>query len=65
LARREFLDSSTKYASDVTPHILKYFETFTGIKYDDKMKVDQIALPDFAAGAMENWGLITYRYFNK
>ncbi|CAB3366338.1 Hypothetical predicted protein [Cloeon dipterum] len=64
LARREFIDSSTSYALNVSPLILEKLEIFTNVPYDPKMKVDQIALPDFAAGAMENWGFITYREVN-
>ena len=46
--------SAAAYATD---HYEKYFE----IPYPGGKKIDHIAIPDFAAGAMENLGLITYR----
>ena len=39
---------------------LHYYDTYFGIKYP-MPKLDMIALPDFEAGAMENFGAITYR----
>ncbi|XP_012723064.2 aminopeptidase N [Fundulus heteroclitus] len=48
------------YALNITGPILKFFENYYNSTYP-LPKSDQIAIPDFNAGAMENWGLITYR----
>ncbi|KAF9354276.1 hypothetical protein BGX26_007906 [Mortierella sp. AD094] len=49
-----------RFALEITPKILEYFAEIFGIAYP-LPKLDHIAVPDFDAGAMENWGLITYR----
>src|SRR5215468_7790113 len=48
------------YALEVSEWCMKYFNQYFGIKYPFE-KLDEIGLPDFAAGAMENTGFITYR----
>ncbi|KAL6031044.1 hypothetical protein STEG23_030882, partial [Scotinomys teguina] len=48
------------YALNVTGPILSFFAQHYNTAYPLD-KSDQIALPDFNAGAMENWGLVTYR----
>ncbi|KAJ2723262.1 hypothetical protein GGI07_002764 [Coemansia sp. Benny D115] len=49
-----------RFALDVTVQVLEYFADVFGIAYP-LPKLDQVAINDFEAGAMENWGLITYR----
>lgn len=58
-ARPEAIDSA-RYALQIGPKILKFLENYFQIPYP-LPKMDMITLPDFNAGAMENWGLITYR----
>jgi aminopeptidase N len=48
------------YALGIGEQCLNYFDQYFGVKYPFE-KLDMIGLPDFAAGAMENTGLITYR----
>jgi aminopeptidase N len=48
------------YALEVAEQCMKYYNRYFGIKYPFE-KLDMIGLPDFAAGAMENTGFITYR----
>ncbi|XP_050699388.1 aminopeptidase N-like isoform X2 [Eriocheir sinensis] len=57
---RESAIQQAEFARQVGPPILLYFEEYFNQSYP-LPKQDMIAIPDFSAGAMENWGLITYR----
>uniref|UniRef100_A0A3P8SCL8 Aminopeptidase n=1 Tax=Amphiprion percula TaxID=161767 RepID=A0A3P8SCL8_AMPPE len=58
--RNAIADQQGDYALNVTGPILQFYEQYYNTTYP-LSKSDQIALPDFNAGAMENWGLVTYR----
>jgi puromycin-sensitive aminopeptidase len=49
-----------RFALETGIRVLEYYEEYFGIPYP-LPKMDMVAIPDFAAGAMENWGLVTYR----
>ncbi|XP_010951987.2 glutamyl aminopeptidase [Camelus bactrianus] len=54
---------TAEYAANITKSVFDYFEDYFAMEYS-LPKLDKIAIPDFGTGAMENWGLITYRETN-
>ncbi len=50
----------TDFALEVGAFALRFFEDYYGVPYPGD-KVDMIGIPDFAFGAMENLGAVTYR----
>ncbi len=49
-----------KFALDIAVKSLEFYNNYFKMPYP-LPKLDLIAIPDFESGAMENWGLITYR----
>ncbi|PNJ31067.1 LNPEP isoform 3 [Pongo abelii] len=49
-----------RYALETTVKLLEFYQNYFEIQYPLK-KLDLVAIPDFEAGAMENWGLLTFR----
>ncbi|AXQ78728.1 aminopeptidase [Streptococcus chenjunshii] len=51
---------SLEFALDIAVRVIDFYEDYYGIPYPLPQS-NHLALPDFSAGAMENWGLVTYR----
>lgn len=51
---------SLDFALDTAARTIEFFDDYFGVPYP-LPKCDLVAVPDFSAAAMENWGLITYR----
>ncbi|XP_075971973.1 putative aminopeptidase-2 [Anticarsia gemmatalis] len=56
--------SQAAYAFDFGKKVVEELGNFYGIDYystNEHLKLDHVSIPDFRAGAMENWGLVKYR----
>lgn len=51
---------SLEFSNQIAMEALDFYDQLFDFPYP-LPKLDQIAIPDFDAGAMENWGLVTYR----
>ena len=54
--KKQYLSTALEYAKSS----IAFYEKYFAVKYP-LPKMDLLAIPDFAAGAMENWGAITFR----
>lgn len=52
--------SNLEFALDIAVRSIEFYEDYYGVKYPIPQSL-HVALPDFSSGAMENWGLVTYR----
>ena len=59
-ASNDHTDETLGFALETAIHATEFFNDYFDTPYP-LTKCDHVALPDFSSGAMENWGLITYR----
>lgn len=63
-ARPQASDMGT-YAFNISKSVIREFGNYLNFpfgKMHPYLKNDHVAVPDFDSGAMENWGLVTYKY---
>ncbi len=60
VVHRRGKENLTSFALTTASFALQYFSDYFGVNYPGK-KIDLVAIPDFAMGAMENQGCITFR----
>lgn len=63
LPKHQIAAGQANYSLEVLKKAFDYYETRFVLDFS-LPKMDMIAIPNFGTGAMENWGLITYRETN-